>query len=192
MRAYATLERLKAFRNIGEKDGINEVAEEALQTASEWFRSAIGRELFQEDYAARLSGDGSRMLRPPVFPITSIPSLIVNDVEWEVLTSASVEDTGQEAFLPDHGRWIEAREGYIFTRGSGNVVLECVAGYRIIPEDAQSAVVMIAHLILTERNKLGEGVKRFGSERVEELLRDPSKYELIRETIKKFKDRGRA
>ena len=164
------------------------VTQEALDAAEQWFLTAIGREIESSTYTQRLSGDGTCILYTPQWPITSVESLKVDEDEWGVLTSDDLTDSDEETYLPVHGRWLEGRNGLTFPM-SPTIVIEYTAGYAEVPADVRYCVVMMARLLIRERNRLGEGAKSLGPENIQQVVRDHKAYPLIEATIKRYSQR---
>jgi hypothetical protein len=158
-----------------------------LDAAEEWFLTAIGHEIESSTYTQRLTGDGTPILFTPQWPITAVSSLIVDEDTWSVLTSESTTDSDEECFLPHHGRWIEGRD--VTFPSSPTIVMTYTAGYATVPADVTLCVVMMARLLVRERQRLGEGAKTLGPENVQQVVRDLKEYPLIEATIRRYSQR---
>lgn len=181
-----TLDNVSTFRQL--KNAADETAALSfLQAASAYVEKAVGRALTLQAYTKTLSGDGAPLLLLPHWPIVSVTSLSVDGDAWDVLASGSEHD-GEEAFLPEHGLWLEAVDG-AFPRGTANVLIAYTAGYQVIPEDLQLAVAMLTHLLLVERGRIGDGAKTLGPENIQTIVRNPKDYEFIRRTIRRHAER---
>ena len=180
MANLTTAARVQSLRPLGDKSEVLQRLTECLAAASVWFEGATGP-IASASYTERLSGGLSPLLKLTHKPCTAVTSLRVNGSTWNVLTSAAT-DTGQEAFLPPHGMWLEAR-GYLWPKGSGNIQITYTAGYATIPEDVQQAVAMLTLLLMEETNRLGIGAKTLGSEQINLVVRNTKDYQFITDTI---------
>ena len=176
-----TIERLEAFWPGSTSAGT--AAANALAAATEYIQTQTGRDIVTTTYTNEMyRGDGTALLRLNNWPIQSISSLTVGGVTWSVLGPTYAADTGQQAFVPSTGSWLEARGSYLFTEDS-IVVASYMAGYSPVPEDLQQVCAMLARLVLEERNRLGITTKSLGPEQINMVARNSDDYQFIKDTL---------
>ncbi len=155
----------------------------ALAAATEYLQTQIGRDIVTTTYTNEMyRGDGTAILRLNNWPIQSVTSLTVGGETWTVLGPTYAADSGQTAFVPSTGSWLEARGTKVFTEGS-LVVVSYVAGFDTVPDDLQMCCCMIARLLLEERNRLGMTAKSLGPEQINMIARNANDYQFIKDTI---------
>lgn len=182
-----TLAYAKQFRSVATAD--ETAAGDAIKMATAWFQGRVGRTLASTSYTEVGSGDGSYIFKPRNWPITAVTSLVVDTLTWTVLVGTAAE-AYQYAFVPSHGGWVEARSGYTFSKGWGNVRIVYTAGYSTIPDDVQYAAALLTHLLLRERVVLGDGTKQLGDESIQQVVRNPKDYQLIMDAVRRVQRRG--
>jgi len=182
MANLVTVERVQAFRAVPEE--LSARLKEAIAAASGLFEAEVGRTLTEATYSWHLNGTGHPVLKTPAWPITAVTSLEVDGAPWAVLASGGT-DTGQPVLLPHDGQWLLARPPRVWPRGVGNVKLSCAAGWSpaVVPDFVAEACAMLTHLYLNERNVLGHGARSLGDMNVQQIVRNPRDYEVIRKAI---------
>jgi len=186
--ALITFAEAEAFKPISSADAT--FAATAITAVDAWLKKEIGYELESATYTERLSGTGTAILKPKRWPITAVTSLTVDETAWTTLLYTNATDSDEKAFLPAHGRWLEARDT-TFPEGVGNIVLVYVAGYATVPEDLKMCAVMLTHLILLERNRLGDAAKSMGpsGEQIQSIARNAADYQFVKDTIAHYRVR---
>jgi hypothetical protein len=180
MANLTTAARVQHIRPLGDNTDVLARLADCLAAASAWFEGATGP-ILTASYTERLSGGLSTALKLSHKPCTAVASLTVDGTTWHVLTSATA-DTGQEVFLPSHGMWLETR-GYLWPKGSGNILITYTAGYAAVPEDIQQSVALLTLLLMEESNRLGVGAKTLGAEQINLVVRNAKDYQFITDTI---------
>lgn len=177
----------KQFRSVATAD--ETAAADAIKMASAWFQGRVGRVLASATITEVGSGDGTALYLPRAWPITAVTSLTVDTLAWTVLMGTAAE-AYQYAFVPAHGGWVEARSGYAFPVGSGNIRMVYTGGFATIPDDVQYATALLTHLLLRERNVLGDGTKQLGDESIQQVVRNPKDYHVIMDAVRRVRRRG--
>lgn len=181
---------VRLFHEINAND--ESAADALLTVADKWVKTYIGTAIESASYTERLSGDGTPLLKPRHWPITAVTTLTVDEDSWSTLLSTNATDSDEEVFLPAHGLWLEARYGSVFPSGVGNVVIVYTAGYTsaTMPADLKHATTTLVHLLLSERTKVGQGSRTIGPESINQILRDPNEYGIIKDTLNHYRRRG--
>lgn len=201
--ALFTSADLAAWKPISGPDST--FVETAVSAVDAWVKRYVGYEIESDDYEERLSGRGTPILKPRRWPITAVSSLKVDGVTWAVLAWDDETDADEEVFLPEHGKWLEARNLGVygggkftqqpddqpaFPRGAGNVWIEYTAGYAAIPEDLKLVCVQLSVLVLHEQSGLlGHGSKTVGDMSIQQVLRDAKDYQFIVDVLNAFRER---
>lgn len=187
--ALITIDDVVAFKAVPSADLA--IADTCMDAADAFLKRRIGYEIESASYTERLSGSGTAVLKPRRWPITAVTSLTVDEDSWDTLLYSDTTDSDEETFLPEHGKWLEARFGSVFTAGVGNILIVYTGGYTTIPEDLKLAAVLLTHLLLAERTKLGEGSRTQGPESIQQILRNAERdYQFIGDVIDAFRRRG--
>lgn len=145
-----------------------------------WAKWKIGCDLATATRTMRLSGDGSNLLYPSSWPITSVTSLTVDTVAWTILQGADAE-ARQTAFLRPDGHCLIARY-QAWPVGYGNILLTAVTGFAdgaAELEDLIEALCMAVALFPIEEQMIGLGSKVLGPESVQQLVRNSKDYQFI-------------
>lgn len=198
MSLLTTPDKVRLFKPAGSSGGTLDgtLVDDAIAAASLYATGEIGCDLGKATHTNEyVSGDGSGLLMPLYWPITSVTSLTRagSATEITVLKDGDTFD-GQNVYLPAHGKWLEMRGG-VWTEGDQNYLLTYVAGYDN-PEDnpdltdLQMAVAMLARLLINETTKLGYGSLTLGQMQVQQIIRDGKKYEFVKETLARYAMRG--
>lgn len=131
------------------------------------------------DIVQTFSGEGSRLIAVPAYPITSVASVIVDGVAWPRTTSSTQPGyTFSERFL------IAPLMG--FPRGWQNVQVTYRAGYALetVPPPLKQACIELVDLRLQERKRQGVSGRTVGGEQVSYMDKDlPSS---IKERLRSF------
>jgi hypothetical protein len=184
--AITTFARMQGFRS-GLNEGMRILGELRLAAAEAVVIGKLGFDPVQiTDQAVRCSGKGSQILTlPGPIPITAVSALVVDTVAWTVLNPGDAE-AGQQAWLPDHGDWLEARDPYVFTEGRGNILVTRTAGYATMPADLQDVTAMYALVLLDESKNLGHEGAPLSKDASEKILRDWDHYQVFRDVVAKY------
>ena len=145
-----------------------------------WAKWKIGCDLATATRTMRLSGDGSNLLYPSSWPITSVTSLTVDTVAWTILQGADAE-ARQTAFLRPDGHCLIARY-QAWPVGYGNILLTAVTGFAdgaAELEDLIEALCMAVALFPIEEQMIGLGSKVLGPDSVQQLVRNSKDYQFI-------------
>jgi hypothetical protein len=149
-----------------------------------WAKWKIGCDLATATRTMRLSGNGSNLLYPSFWPITSVTSLTVDTVAWTTLQGADA-DARQNAFLRPDGHCLIARY-QSWPVGYGNILLTAVTGFAESAaelEDLIEALCMAVALFPIEEQMIGLGSKVLGPENVQQLVRNSKDYQFIMDAL---------
>jgi len=149
-----------------------------------WAKWKIGCDLATATRTMRLSGDGSNLLYPSSWPITSVTSLTVDTVVWTILQGTDAE-ARQSAFLRPDGHCLIARY-QAWPVGYGNILLTAVTGFAdgaAELEDLIEALCMAVALFPIEEQMIGLGSKVLGPESVQQLVRNSKDYQFIMDAL---------
>jgi hypothetical protein len=154
----------------------------ALAAASDYMNAEAGRVLVSQSYNEWYTGDGSAVLKLRQWPVTSVSSLTMGGTALTVMADGDV-DTGQDVLIANGGKWLQARGFYFYSGAS--ISVSYTAGYALgsVPPRLVSACVLIAKLLLMEREKIGTGGKTLGPEQVNLVVRKFSEYPMIEDAL---------
>jgi hypothetical protein len=178
---------VSAFRNLSASE--MDEGTVVLTAVDAYLKRAVGRAIESAEYTQVLSGSGTPILAVPQWPVTAVSSLVVDEATWAVMLQTATADLGEQCFLPDHGKWLEARGGEVFPLGWGNVRVKYTAGYATVPSDLALACVMLTGIVWKERNLLGDGYRTLGDSTVQQVIRNPREYQFITDVIDSYRRR---
>lgn len=180
-----TLQAVLDFRAIDPGEG-HRKALALCSAVDRHLRRRIGRDPEKAVHVHRLSGDGTRLLRTPAWPVLAVLSLTVNGSPWNALGDMG-DDTGQPFSIGPHGWWLEARSPYTWPEGSGNIQLTYLAGYEAWElQDLQVAGAMVVHLLRNEESRIGEGQTSLGDMNIQQVVRNSKEYQFVEDTLRAY------
>jgi hypothetical protein len=140
----------------------------------------IGYSVASQSYALVLDGHGGDVLalggKPP---LTAVASLVIDGVA--IPLAALVTDSGYR-FSPS-SVWVQ---GYLFTRGRGNVALTCTRGWAATPADLEQAAIELIAVRFKERDHIGQDSASMQGQNITFSTRDvPADVKRILESYKK-------
>ena len=192
--AITTVERVFGMR-AGLSPQLQVKVTRCLTATERYVIGKLGYDPAQVLGTVRASGRGSQILPlPGPIPITAVSSLVVDKVAWTIMNPGDA-DTDQYAWIPDHGDWIEARDGRVFSDGTGNIACTRTAGYAPVgstpgsPEDLQEAVALATLLLLDMPDGLGRASRTLGTDSIETYARDLDNYQFLRDVIEHYRKR---
>jgi uncharacterized phiE125 gp8 family phage protein len=145
--ALTSLINLKSYLNIS-VETYDTLLENLIDRATALFESFTGRNLMARDYSydsssddydadnAILDGNGFDQIILPQYPINSVTTLRINEIEIDARDG--IYSLG---YVVDAKAGIIRLAGYLFSEGWGNVELEYNAGYSAVPKDLEQAVI---------------------------------------------------
>jgi uncharacterized phiE125 gp8 family phage protein len=159
-----TLAHIKGWLNSG-SNADDALLARLITAESNVILKYLGVNIAQQSYTEVRDGSGAGQglyeMTLTNFPVTAVASLTINDAAVPLSTDGAVLQTG---YAFDAARiWLN---GYRFTRGRGNVVVQYTAGYAATPADIEQACVELVALRYAERNHIGQNSKSLGGETV--------------------------
>jgi hypothetical protein len=157
------------------------VVDRLVDAASEVIRSYCNRDIDSKAYPETRNGNGGTALMLSQYPVTAVASVTVDGVTIParptVTSSGWVLDT-----LTDYGPGIVRLDGYSFSKGVQNVVVNYTAGYASdsIPADIIQACVEIAADMKRRGPRVGEVSKNLQGQVVAYSQKDiPAQVKMI-------------
>ena len=180
-----SIERVKSYKSIAGAD--TDLVKACLAAADSWFKGRLLTGIERTDYGPlRLNGSGDPFLRLPHWPLISVSSLIVCGSPWAIINDED-DDSGQDAAIDKANGLILSRRGN-FPRGVANIQTSFTAGADPVPDDLQQACVILTHLYLIEKERMGAGAKTLGPESISIMIRNVKDYDtLIEQPIRNFR-----
>jgi len=151
-----------------------------IAAASQFVENWIGYPVASQSYALVLDGHGGDVLvlgsKPP---LTAVTSLTIDGVA--IPLAALVTDSGYR-FSPS-SVWVQ---GYLFTRGRGNIELTCTRGWAATPADLEQAVIEVIAVRFKERDHIGQDSASQQGQNISFSTRDvPADVKRVLENYKK-------
>jgi hypothetical protein len=151
-----------------------------ITAASQFVENWIGYPVASQSYALVLDGHGGDVLplggKPP---LTGVTSLVIDGVA--IPPAALVTDSGYR-FSPS-SVWVQ---GYLFTRGRGNIGLTCTRGWAATPADLEQAVIEVIAVRFKERDRIGQDSASMQGQNVTFSTRDvPASVKTVLQGYKK-------
>lgn len=140
----------------------------------------IGYQVDAQNYALVLDGHGGDVLalggKPP---LTAVVSLTIDGVA--IPPAALITDSGYR-FSPS-SVWVQ---GYVFTRGRGNIELACTRGWAATPADLEQAALELMSVRFKERDHIGQESASMQGQNITFSTRDmPASVKTVLQAYKK-------
>lgn len=164
MVALAALADVEAWLSLPAGNADEALLTRLLSAASDFAETYCNRQFSVTDYVEVRDGNGQARLSPFQYPITAIAGVTICDQAIPALSG-----TGGGYFLA--GRSIVLR-GYVFDRGTANVVLNYSAGFDVIPDAVQQAVIELVAMRYRERDRIGLSSQHAAGETTSYSLKD--------------------
>jgi hypothetical protein len=148
-----TLPTAKEWLTLGTATTSDPIVTRLISAASEAVQKRLGYQIASQQYTETRNGNGKMVIPFRVGPVTAVSSLTIDGVAIPARTSPV--GTG---YVFDEDYLLLA--GYCFTKGTGNVVWTCTAGYATTPKDLEQAVLEIIALKFRERERVGSRRRR--------------------------------
>jgi len=149
--ALCSLDDVKNYLGIeGIDDAKDELIEELINNVTEFAESYCDRNFYTAEYTEYHNGDGTGVLFPKEYPITSV-SGVWDDTDRNF--TIGTNDFASDEYGIMHERWIELYEDY-FTKYTRNVKIIYTAGYSTIPLDLKQAGVELVAWKFNEGREL--------------------------------------
>jgi hypothetical protein len=145
------LANVRAWLNLS-TDTADAVLSRLISAVSAFIQgpAGIGYQVASQSCALVLDGHGGDVLtlggKPP---LTAVASLVIDGVA--IPQAVLVTDAGYR-FSPN-SVWVQ---GYLFTRGRGNVALTCTRGWAATPSDLEQAAIELVAIRYKERDHIGQ------------------------------------
>jgi hypothetical protein len=151
-----------------------------ITAVSRFVETWIGYPVASQSYALVLDGHGGDVLalggKPP---LTAVASLVIDGVA--IPLAALVTDSGYR-FSPS-SVWVQ---GYLFTRGRGNIELACTRGWAATPADLEQAVIEVIAVRFKERDHIGQDSASMQGQNITFSTRDvPADVKRVLDSYKK-------
>lgn len=159
---FVTVNDVKAFAPSGQGNGLDDLIQALITRESEFIQTWLNRPLLQATVTERYDGEGAHLLPLNLWPITSVQSVVVDDLVWApATTAASTGYRNSQRFLIA----INQR----FTRGVQNVAVTYTGGYpkASLPDEVKQACIELVTLRLDERKRLGQTGKSLNGDSVQ-------------------------
>ncbi len=159
-----TLANLKQYANI------TPATDDALLTRmisalSVFVQSWLNRTIAIASYTDTVDGNDGTRIQFANYPVTAVSGLSVNG---NPITQATSPLTLGYVWTPTQ----IALQGYCFTRGYSNVIINYTAGFATTPLDLEQAVCEVIALRYFERGRIGQNSKSIAGETVSFNVKD--------------------
>jgi len=158
MSDLTTLASLKQYLGITDSSS-DTVLAKLITAASVAVDYEVGYSIGSSTYTDVLDGNGADIIHPPMRPITSVASVAVDGMDYQLVESRGV------GFCFDY-RAVWLVGGGRFSLGRRNVEITYTAGYTDIPADIEQAVNEMIGLRYRERDWIGFVSKSLAGETV--------------------------
>jgi hypothetical protein len=177
MADLTTLSNAKQFLRItGTTD--DALITRLVTACSEFIQTWLNKELSIQTYTEKFSGTGNQFHICGDYPITSITSVVVND-----LSIPLSQNTNTAGYINDDEQI--ALQGYVFARGRLNCVITYQAGYSIIPPEIEQACLELIATKYKQIEHIEQSSKVVAGETVAFITSDIPAF--IKVTLKNYK-----
>lgn len=164
---------LTTLTNVKQYLGLTVATDDALLTRlisalSAFVQTWLGRTIASAAYVDTVDGVGGSKLQFANYPVTAVASVKVDGVAVPAAPVPAVRGWSGYVFTPTQ----IALQGYCFTRGYSNVVVNYTAGYATTPLDIEQAVIEVIALRYKQRDQIGYVSKAIGGETVTFNIKD--------------------
>lgn len=164
MADLTTLENLKGWLGITTTDD-DTLLTRLIGSASEFIQTWLNRSFASQAYNEARDGTGTNRLVFGDYPVTAVSSVVVNGLA--IPLSAGF---GQPGYNFDSIRLMLT--GYVFSRGTGNVLISYTAGFPETPKEIEQACIELISLRYKERDRIGHQSKSLAGETVTFFIKD--------------------
>lgn len=136
-----------------------------ISSASEFIQTWLNRDIASQDYNEARDGTGGNRLVFAEYPVSAVSSVLVDGraiPKAENILSVGYRFTDTMIIL----------NGYVFTKGYGNVELSYTAGFASIPLELEQACIELVSLRFKERDRIGHQSKSLAGETVTFFIKD--------------------
>lgn len=143
-----TLQAAKEWLAQGSQTASDSIISRLISAVSEAVQKRIGYQIEQQQVTETRNGNGKLIMPFRAAHVTAVSSLTI---DGNVIPARTTPTGSGYVFDEDY----ILLAGYCFTRGVGNVVWTCTAGYDATPADLEQAVLEIIGLKFKERSRIG-------------------------------------
>lgn len=161
---------LTSIANVKLWLGVSSAADDTLLTrlvsgVSAWIQEWLGRTIASGSYTETLNGNGKTVLAFANYPVTAVASVTVDGVAIPARTVIGGSGyTFDKEFI--------YLDGYCFTSGHQNVVVQYTAGYSAVPADLEQAAIELIALRYRDKDRIGVSSKSIGPEHTTFFMKD--------------------
>lgn len=161
---------LTSLANVKQWLGVSAATDDTLLTrmvsgVSAWIQEWIGRTIASTVYTETLNGNGKNVLFLLNYPVTAVASVLVDNVAIPARPAI-----GQAGYSFDKDAIY--LDGYAFSPGRQNVVIQYTAGFASVPADLEQAAIELCALRYKDKDRIGVSSKSIGPEHVTFFMKD--------------------
>ncbi len=166
MSALTTVDNVKKFLSIkGDVD--DELLERIIKAASAFIENWLGREILAHNVIEYRDGNGKDEIIFGELPVLEVTRVSVFD--RVIPASPDFQQFGYR-----FADWWLVLQGEFFHRGRRNVQIDYRAGYEVVPDDIEQAVIDLVSLRYKERDRFGVRSKTLAGETISYIVSDLS------------------
>lgn len=155
---------LTTLANVKQWLGVTTSTDDSLLTRmvtaySNQVQTWMNRKIASQSYSEMRNGVGGNRLMFADYPVTAVASVLIDGVAIPATSdfvTPGYRFTDQQIIL----------QGYLFTRGYGNVALTYTAGYSATPPELEEAVIQIIAQRYKEKDRIGLKSKALAGESI--------------------------
>jgi hypothetical protein len=136
-----------------------------VSAVSQFIQTWLDRQIAVQDYTEMRDGHGGNRLAFANYPVTAVAAVLV---DGRAIPASPDFLTPGYRFTPT----MLILEGYVFTRGSGNVALTYTAGYAATPLELEQACLELVAARYKERDHIGQDAQSMQGQNVTFSTRD--------------------
>lgn len=170
---YITAEQFTQFtgRNAGDEDLL---AGMYAAAACDIVNDYLGYNPEESEREIILDGNGTNQLSLDVKPVTAVASIIIDGVAVDASVFAVRE------------QYLFRFDGGVFSSGTGNIIVRCTAGYKVMPGIIKMTALRIAGVLAAEGDgNIGIQSKSFGESGSRVFL--SSRFDKYLEAVEKYR-----
>jgi hypothetical protein len=139
-----------------------------ISALSTFVQSWLSRTILSASYTDTVDGVGGSKLQFANYPVTAVSNLLINGRAVPAAAVPAVQGWSGYVWTPTQ----IALQGYCFTRGYSNIVVNYTAGFAAVPLDLEQACIEVIALRYKQRDQIGFVSKAIGGETVTFNIKD--------------------
>ena len=162
-----TLANVKAYAQVTSTTD-DAVLTRMITSLSTMVQTYLNRQIASQSYTDTIDGAGGYRLQFANYPVTAVSIVTVDGISIPAASLPAVSGWTGYVFTPTQ----IALQGYCFTRGYSNVILNYTAGFASTPADIEEAVIELIAMRYMERTRIGQNSKSIAGETISFNIKD--------------------